>query len=85
MTDWLEQWNNVYPDWARGDIAEDGVQVVEGERDQVTRIVAHQHLQVGLTGFCSFFSIFEDDGQVVECCLCVSRCTWYLTAIVIRS
>ena len=39
-------WNNVYPDWGRGDIAEDGVQVVEGERDQVTRIVAHQHLQV---------------------------------------
>ena len=58
-------WNNVYPDWGRGDIAEDGVQVVEGERDQVTRIVAHQHLQVALTGFGSFFSIFEDDGQVV--------------------
>ena len=26
-------WNNVYPDWGRGDIAEDGVQVVEGEGD----------------------------------------------------
>ena len=40
----------VHPDWGGCDVAEDGVQVVEGEGDQVPRVVAHQHLQA-LTDF----------------------------------
>ena len=28
-----------------GDIAQDGVQVVQGQGDQVSGVVAHQHLQ----------------------------------------
>ena len=43
----------VYPDWGGCDVAEDGVQVVEGEGDKVPRVVAHQHLQA-LTDFSRF-------------------------------